>query len=95
MRRGPSAEQLEQYRELKRQLHEEQGGKCAGCGRPLSLQLAACDLVHRTPLGMGRSRWNFEHPLNQPANVCLMHRPCHEEQEAEAREEHRRWRDDY
>jgi hypothetical protein len=95
MRRGPTREELDDYRELKHRLWEGQEGRCAGCDGRLPLQLASCDLIHLEALGMGRSRYDTKSRLNDPSNLRLMHRPCHEKQEAEVREEHRRWRDDY
>jgi hypothetical protein len=48
----------------------------------LPRKLAAFDLVHLKALGMGRSRWRLDADINKPPNVCVMHRPCHQRQEA-------------
>jgi len=77
--------------EVKLTLHVRQEGRCAGCGERLPAKPRHCDLVHLTALGMGRSRWDANDPLNQLDNLRLMHRPCHEQQELERRKEHAEW----
>lgn len=88
-RKRPDAAALADYQAQRRRLHEAQGGRCAGCARPH--ELGALDLSHRIALGMGRSRYDREHPLNDDSNCELLCRPCHLRHEAEVRAARQEW----
>lgn len=60
---------------LRRQVWEEQEGRCFKCRRRLPLHMMHA--AHLEPLGMGRSRNNPKSPANKRENVRGLDQTCH------------------
>lgn len=75
MRRRRKRLSGDSWSRLRLRVYVEQGGLCAGCGKPMRRE--AFDLAHLSALGMGRSRHDAESESNARENVAAMCRRCH------------------
>lgn len=75
MRRRRARFDPSRWAALRERVWQEQGGRCADCGRAVGLGMA--ELAHLKPLGMGRSRHDHTNPINGRDNVAVLDRACH------------------
>lgn len=91
MKKKPTDQERLAYKSKKLRLYRKQGGRCAWgeCGSVLPRFIGHCDLAHLVGSGMGGDRYDETDPRNHDDNCRLMHRECHQEQEASLRRKKR------